>query len=180
MARKVILYISMSLDSYVATKDDDLSFLETVQTEGEDYGYAAFTSTVDTYIIGRKTYDVVTRLLDDKFPQADQFDCYVITRQNIPNQKNITFYNGDVEALLQTLKSQPGKNIYCDGGPQIVKLLLDKNLIDELTISIIPVLLGDGKKLFKNGIPYQHLHHQETKTFPSGLVQFSYTTQSNQ
>ena len=174
MTRKVVLFISMSLDGYVATKDDDLSFLETVQVEGEDYGYSAFTSTIDTYIIGRKTYDVVTKLLDGKFPQADQFQCYIITRQSIPNQDNITFYNGDIETLISDLRSKPGKHIYCDGGPQIVKLLLDKVLIDELIISVVPVLLGDGKKLFESGIPYHQLKHIETKSYDSGLVQIKY------
>jgi len=60
--RKVVLYISMSLDGFLATKDDDLSWLDMVEKEGEDYGYFTFNETVDTYIVGRQTYDVVLKL----------------------------------------------------------------------------------------------------------------------
>ena len=79
--RKVILYISMSLDGYIATADDDLSWLSIVEAEGEDYGYADFNATVDTYIVGRKTYEKVLSLTGGEFPQAGQLDCYVITRK---------------------------------------------------------------------------------------------------
>ena len=57
--RKLSLFIAMSLDGYIAQPNDDLSFLKTVEREGEDYGYANFASTIDTLIVGRKTYDYV-------------------------------------------------------------------------------------------------------------------------
>ena len=174
MQRKVILYISMSLDGYLATKDDDLSWLSVVERTGEDYGYETFNSTVDTYIVGRKTYEVVLNLTGGVFPAAAQHNCYVITRQELPPAKGVTFYQGNVQELIADLKRKPGKHIYCDGGAQIVQLLLKDDLIDEFIISIIPVILGDGKRLFLGDIHQQSLELVSSKQYDSGLVQLHY------
>lgn len=175
--RKVILYISMSLDGFIATNDDDLSWLSCIEKEGEDYGYQSFTQSCDTYIVGKKTYDVILELTGGIFPQIEMFpENYIITRQEIPSQKNLTFYNGDIEKLIYDLKSKTGKNIYCDGGAEIVKLLMEKDLIDEYIISVIPIFLGDGKRLFKGGIyQQQNLKAHPIKQFDSGLIQLHYT-----
>jgi dihydrofolate reductase len=172
--RKVILYISMSLDGFIATHDDDLSWLSIVQNGKEDYGYVDFNNQVDTYIVGRKTYEVVLKLTGGDFPQAKQHKCYVITRQDLPNKDGVTFFNGDLEELIITLKKEKGKHIYCDGGGEIVKLLMEKNLIDEYIISVIPTILGDGKRLFKGGINPLKLKAMPSKHFESGLVQLHY------
>jgi dihydrofolate reductase len=172
--RKVILYISMSVDGFIATHDDDLSWLSIVQNGKEDYGYVDFNNQVDTYIVGRKTYEVVLKLTGGDFPQAKQHKCYVITRQNLPNKDGISFYNGSLEELINNLKKEKGKHIYCDGGGEIVKLLMEKNLIDEYIISVIPTILGDGKRLFKGGINPLKLKAMPSKHFESGLVQLHY------
>lgn len=82
--RKLILYIASSLDGFIAKPNDDLSFLSIVHKEGEDYGYADFISTVDTVILGRKTYDWV--LNHAAFPHADK-NAYVITSTERPNKR---------------------------------------------------------------------------------------------
>lgn len=172
--RKLVLYISMSLDGFLATNDDDLSWLSVVEKEGEDYGYAAFNETVDTYIVGRKTYETVLKLTGGLFPASQQHKCYVITRQNRTNKNGITFYNGNIKTLITKLKSEPGKDIYCDGGGEIVNLLMKENLIDEYRVSIIPIILGDGKRLFKGGTPLINLTALPSKQYPSGLVHLRY------
>ena len=172
--RKVILYISMSLDGYIATKDDGLDWLSIVEKEGEDYGYEDTHRDTDTYIVGRQTYEVVLKLTGGEFPQAKMYDCYVVTRQERPSENGVTFYNGDLEAFVRQLKQKEGGNIYCDGGAQIVKLLMDKNLIDEYIISIIPIILGDGIRLFKGGTPQISLKTMPVKAFDTGLVQLRY------
>jgi len=169
--RKIILYIAMSLDGYIAKPNDDLSFLSIVETEGEDYGYADFVATVDTVIIGRKTYEWVTNQVE--FPHADK-TAYVITRTPRSNRGKTFFYTGDLTELIRKLKSEPGKNIFCDGGAEIVNELLKNNLIDELIISVIPILVGEGTRLFKEGRPERILKLISTKTFDSGLVQLRY------
>lgn len=172
--RKLILYISMSVDGFLATNDDDLSWLSIVEKEGEDYGYHEFTKGVDTYIVGRKTYKIIKELMQGEFPQAKQYKCYVITRQQLENKDGVEFYNGNIEDLVQKLKQEKGANIYCDGGGEIVKLLMEKNLIDEYIISVIPNILGDGKRLFIGGINPLKLKAISSNYFDSGLIQLRY------
>lgn len=170
--RKLVLYISCSLDGYIAKPGDDLSFLSIVQKEGEDFGYNEFVSSVDTVILGRKTYDWVKKSGFD-FPHRDK-DCYVITSQNLPEDGNVIFYNGDLAALIRRLKATEGKSIFCDGGSEIVNQLLKHKLFDEMILSIIPVLVGDGVRLFKDFRPEQLVEPQAVKHFDTGLVQLHY------
>lgn len=172
--RKLILFISMSLDGFLATKDDELSWLSVVEQHGEDYGYEALNESVDTYLVGRKTYEVILKLTGGIFPQADRHTCYVITRQQRPPENGVIFYNGELAELVARLKSEKGKNIYCDGGGQVVQLLMQQNLIDEYIISVIPVLLGEGKRLFLGQSPMIKLKALPSKNYASGLVQLHY------
>lgn len=173
--RNVILYIAMSLDGYIAQPNDDLSFLSLVQMEGEDYGYSSFIETVDTVILGRRTYDWVTAQVE--YPHKDKTS-YVITRTAQPSIDQLHFYSGELPALIHQLKQQTGKNIFCDGGAQVVNALLKHQLIDELIISIIPVIVGNGIKLFNDGRPHQELQLLSSKAYPSGLTQLHYTIKS--
>lgn len=170
--RKVILYIATSLDGYIAKPNDDLGFLSIVEQEGQDYGYADFVRTVDAVIVGRKTYDKVLSMGFD-FPHADK-DAYIITRTPRPTIGSVKFYTGDLKALVDKLKTENGKNIFCDGGAEIVNQLLQHDLIDEFIISVIPILVGNGTKLFKDGRPEQKLELVSTKQFEKGLTQLHY------
>jgi dihydrofolate reductase len=170
--RKLILYIAMSLDGFIAGPDDDLSFLSTVEKEGEDYGYAAFIQTVDTVILGRKTYDWVMKQVT-KFPHADK-ETYIITRTPRPSQGSVQFYNGDLKNLVNDLKKKSGKNIFCDGGAEVVNALLKESLIDEIIVSIIPVLLHGGTRLFGFQATSQNLTLLRCQKFEKGLVQLHY------
>ncbi|MBL7811472.1 MAG: dihydrofolate reductase [Bacteroidetes bacterium] len=172
MSRKVILYIACSVDGYIAGPGDDLGFLSAVEKEGEDYGYAAFVQTVDAVIVGRKTYDKVLSM-GYAFPHADK-ECYIITRTPRPDMGSVRFYTGSLKALVEQLKSKPGKNIYCDGGAEVANELMKAGLIDELIVSIIPTLLGDGTRLFSDGRPEQALELVSAQTFDTGLAQLHY------
>lgn len=173
MQRKVILYIAMSLDGFIAGKNDELEFLKVVEKDGEDYGYAQFTESIDTVIMGRKTYDIVMSF-GIGFPHADK-KSYILTRTARAAGANLTFYNGNINTLIGDLKNTNGKNIFIDGGAEVVHSLLKELLIDELIISIIPVLLGDGVRLFKGDEPEQKLELVSTKSFEKGLVQLHYS-----
>ncbi|MCX6180652.1 MAG: dihydrofolate reductase family protein [Bacteroidetes bacterium] len=170
--RKVILYISMSLDGYIATKDNSLDFLSMVEQEGEDYGYNAFVKSVDAVIIGRKTYEKVIAM-GYEYPHTEK-DVYILTRTATPSIGNFKFYTDDLSQLVAHLKSQQGKNIYCDGGAEIANELMKNNLVDEFIISVIPILLGDGIKLFNDGRPELKLELLSTKQFDKGLAQLHY------
>lgn len=172
MSRKVILYIATSLDGYIAKPNDDLSFLSIVEQAGQDYGYAEFVKTVDAVIVGRKTYQKVISMGFD-FPHADK-DAYIITRTPRQNIGSVKFYTGDLKTLIDKLKSEKGKNIFCDGGAEIVNELLKADLIDEFIISVIPILVGNGTKLFEDGRPELKLELVSTKQFDKGLTQLHY------
>lgn len=172
MGRKVILYIAISLDGYIAKPNDDLSFLSIVEQDGEDYGYTDFIHTVDTIILGRKTYDWVLTQVPE-FPHADK-KIFIITRTERKSAGNTTFFSGNLKDLVLRLKREQGKNIFIDGGAELVNGLLKEKLIDEFIISIIPILVGSGIKLFTDGRPEQKLQLLSTKHFDKGLVQLHY------
>ena len=172
--RTLTLFIAISLDGYIAKPNDDLSFLQVVEKEGEDYGYAAFTATIDTIILGRKTYDYVLKEIGASHYDNGQRDVYVITRTEKQSVGRTLFYTGNLTDLVQRLKSGNGKNIYCDGGAEIINELLQSNLIDEFIISIIPILVGNGTRLFKDDRPEQKLSLVNVKTFDTGLTQLHY------
>ena len=175
--RKVISYIAMSLDGYIAKPDGDLSFLSLAEKKGEDYGYSDFKRTIDTVIIGRKTYDKVISM-GYEYPDNDN-DVYIITRNAKPDNKTLKYYSGSLKKLVSELKSIQGKNIFCDGGSEIINELLRYNLIDEFIISIIPIILGDGISLFKNGRPELKLKLINSGAFDTGLVQLHYARLDN-
>jgi dihydrofolate reductase len=172
--RKLSLFIATSLDGYIAKPNDDLSFLKLVEKEGEDYGYAEFTANIDTILLGRKTYDYVIKEIGTSHYDNGQRDVYVITRTARPGVGKTTFYTGILTELVQRLKSESGKNIYCDGGAEIVNGLLQYDLIDEMIISVVPILLGNGTRLFKDNRPEQQLELVSVKTFETGLTQLHY------
>ncbi|WP_017731164.1 dihydrofolate reductase family protein [Nafulsella turpanensis] len=172
--RKLIVYIATSLDGYIAKPGNDLSFLDRVQKKGEDYGYNNFISTVDCVILGRKTYDWVMGQVPE-FPHTSK-EIYVITRTDRPKEGNINFYSGSLKELVNRLKKEQGKNIFCDGGAEVINELLRLELIDEFIISIIPVLVGNGIKLFQDGRPEQGVELISVKQFDTGLIQLHYKT----
>jgi dihydrofolate reductase len=172
MDRKVILYIAASLDGYIAIPNDDLSFLSLIQSTGENYGYDDLKKSIDTVIMGRKTFDWVMKQIGG-VPHPDT-NTYIISRTKRPDIGKTRFYTENLTELVHKLKEEKGKNIYCDGGAEIVSELLKEQLIDEIIISIIPVLLGEGTRLFKDGRPEQELTLVSAKQFKSGLAQLHY------
>lgn len=162
----------MSLDGYIATPDNGLDFLSLVEDEGQDYSYKDFVNTVDTVIVGRKSYEKVLSM-GLAYPHTNK-DLYIITRTPRPTVGTTKFYTGNLKDLVQDLKKAKGKSIYVDGGAEVANELLSNNLIDEFYISIIPALLGDGISLFKNNRPDLKLKLISSKSFNKGLVQLHY------
>ena len=165
MARKVVIYVATSLDGYIAGPN-------IVEKPGEDYGYADFVKTIDTAILGRKTYDWVMKNMA-AFPHAER-TAYVITRTPRPSVGTTHFYTGSLPELVAKLKNEPGKDIFVDGGSEVVYELLKNKLVEEFVVSIIPILLGGGVRLFKEGFAEQQLTLLSSKQFETGLVQIHY------
>ena len=166
------LYIAMSPDGFIAGANDSLDFLSVVERPGQDYGYSEFIETIDAIIIGRKTYDKVLSM-GFEYPHKDK-DVYIISHTERQPFGNMKYYNGNLIQLVKKLNNEGKKNIFCDGGAEIVNELLRNKLIDEFIISVIPILLGDGVRLFKNGCPEQKLELISSKEFESGLLQVRY------
>ncbi|WP_159638590.1 dihydrofolate reductase family protein [Erysipelothrix anatis] len=165
MKRNVILFISMSLDGYIADKEGSIEWLS-VPMEAEDTTYDAFYKNVDTVLLGYKTYhQIVTELAVDNFPYKD-VQTLVFTRRDLTSDEtNIQFINDDVVSQVQALKHEPGNDIWIVGGASLVRHLVDANLIDEYQIAIIPKLIGDGISLFSKS-----LHQQGLKVVSSNVI----------
>jgi dihydrofolate reductase len=170
--RKVVLYIAQSLDGYIARADGDIGWLSAVEHEGEDYGYGEFIESVDTVIMGRKTYEKVLSF-GIEFPHSDK-KCFVLTKTKREPDGNVQFYSGDVNRLIKSIRGEDGKDIFIDGGAEVVREFLSEDLIDEYVISIIPVLIGGGIRLFKETGREIKLMLSSIRTYESGLVQLKY------
>lgn len=166
------MYIAASLDGYIAHSDGNIDWLDNVARPDEDYGYETFIGTIDTVIMGRKTYEKVLSF-GGEFPHAGR-DCYVLTRTARAAEGQVRFYSGSPEKLLDQIRSRPGKDIFIDGGSEAIDLFRKKGLIDSYTVSIIPILLGEGIPLFKESSQELPLKLVEATTFDSGLVQLTY------
>lgn len=170
--RKIVLFIAMSCDGYICDKNESLNFLGLIEDKEEDYGYFDFIKTIDTVIVGKNTYQKVISM-GYEYPHKDK-DVYIISNSKIKNTNNYKIYTGDLKVLVSNIKKEKGKDIYCDGGANIITQLLSYNLIDKLIISIIPALLGGGIRLFNGDYPFSKLEHIKTETYKKGLVQIHY------
>lgn len=171
----MVLYISMSLDGYVAGKGDDISFLDAADKEGLDYNYPMMQERCDAYLVGKRTYDVVMGLTGGEFMQTQLYkDVYVITRTEREPENGVQFFAGHPADLIEELIQHEGKDIYCDGGGTIVRLLLERGMIDEFIITVFPTLLGGGIPLFPPGFDRTQLELVTTESFETGLVQLRY------
>ncbi len=176
MSRKLILFIAMSLDGYIAKMDDNIDFLSIVDLPDEDYGYSDHLNNVDTVIWGRKTFDKVLSF-GNGVPHKDK-KVYVISSSREGRFEHAEYSNNVVD-LVRSLKMEEGKDIFCDGGAGIVFELLKHFLIDRIIVSVIPHMLGDGIRLFKDGNVEQSIRFKRSISYPSGLVQLWYDRVSN-
>ncbi|MDP4551295.1 dihydrofolate reductase family protein [Alkalihalobacillus macyae] len=146
--RKVSVYIATSVDGYIATENDSLDWLFRSEPEG-DAGYGEFYDTVDTVIMGRRTYDWVMEQVEGKYPYEDK-ESYIYTSRLEKNASDITFTNEKPSTLIDRIKKVDGGTIWLVGGGALINEFLQNNLIDEFIISIAPALIGKGIPLFKN------------------------------
>jgi len=167
--RKIVLFIATSIDGFIAGKNGDTNWL---YTDG-DFGYKEFYDSIDTTIMGYNTYFFIKQF--EQFPYPDKKN-YVFSRSNRePDGNPIEIIFSDVVEFTRELRSQKGRNIWLVGGSQINSMLINVGLIDEMIISIHPVALGQGIKLFKEedlrNFQFKLVKHQ---VFERGLVQLTY------
>lgn len=147
--KKTILYIAMSLDGYIAREDGSVDWLDDVEGEGGDTGYTAFYQEIGSIIMGRASYDVCLKLSEHWYYAGKP--CYVYTRTPRPSKEGIEFTTEPPEELVERLQSTSQGHIWLLGGGEIVRKFLERDLIDELQIAVIPKVLGKGIPLFPTG-----------------------------
>jgi len=165
--RKIKLIIASSLDGYIAKEDGSVYWLP----QSGDSGYDNFYKSIDIVLMGKKTYEQI--LTFGKFPYKDKTS-YVFTRN--PNQKkkdeNVEF-TSEVEEFTKELVLSSGKDIWLVGGSDIISTFLNLKFIDEIILTVIPVVLGKGIPLFKNIKEEVKLELIKTTEY-DGLVELSY------
>lgn len=147
MKRKLVLYIAMSMDGYIAREDNSLDWLFRTGGEG-DNGYSDFYKTVDTILMGRKTYEQILILENGEFPYKNK-KSYVFTRQYNENNEHVEFINDNIVDFVNKIKNEEGKRIWLVGGGELLHEFLKHKLVDEFIIQIAPIIIGRGIRLFK-------------------------------
>jgi dihydrofolate reductase len=170
---KASVFVGASVDGFIARPDGRLDWLPDAP---EPHGYDEFIASVDTIVIGRKTFETVL-----------SFDGWVYGTKRIvvlssqPVDLTVAIARGGVveqmggepSDIVARLEATGAQHLYVDGGITVQRFLR-ANLIDRLVITRIPVLLGDGIPLFGSLPADVRLRHVATRTFPSGLVQSEY------
>lgn len=171
------VFLAISVDGLIARADGSVDWLNAINAAmppGEDGGYAAFIATVDAIVMGRRTFDVV--LTFDAWPYG-AMPVHVMTRRGveIPSDRRATV-TASAESphdLVTRLGEAGHRRLYIDGGGA-VRSFLEANLIDDLTLTTIPVILGEGIPLFGTALPEVTLDLESVRTLPLGLVQTQY------
>lgn len=177
MKTRCSVFIAISLDGFIARGDGRIDWLEEANKAvppGEDCGYGQFMADVDMLVMGRNTFEQV--LAFDSWPYGSTPVVVTSHREvalppDLP--PSITVTNETPTALVARLAEQGVGKIYVDGGLTIQSFLA-AGLIDDITITFIPILLGSGKRLFGQLPADQHLAHQGTTAFGFGFVQSRY------
>lgn len=173
--RPALLYIAASLDGFVARSDDRLDWLP-VPSAGEDYGYAEFLARVDTLVMGRRTYEVTRSF--GAWPYAGR-RTFVLSRTRAETaDPEVTFTAEDPAALVRRLRAEPGRGLWLVGGGESLRPILAAGLVDEIILTLVPIVLGAGRPLFLPQDRSLPLRLLGTTSFPDGLVQLRYAVEA--
>lgn len=165
---KLRLFIASSLDAYIARPDGSVDWLF---TDG-DYGYQNFYDSISTVLMGRKTYEQVLEFGDYPYSEKDSF---IFTRQDIssPNE-NVHFITKDIVGFTESLLRSESSDVWLVGGSEIIKLFLEHDLVDDIILSIHPIIMGKGIPLFGQLKKEVHMELKDHVSFESGLMQLHY------
>jgi dihydrofolate reductase len=166
------VFIAMSVDGYIARRDGSIDWLSIVHPVDEAHGYEEFMSSVDTIVIGRATYETVLQY--EKWPYIGKL-VIVMTHRPANAHNAVEFYSGSAVELANRLTN--AKRVYVDGG-NVVSQFFAAGLIHDLTISVIPIVLGSGIRLFSGGEGEHRLELQNSRSWPRGMVQMRYSVRS--
>ncbi|HEX6648967.1 MAG TPA: dihydrofolate reductase family protein [Pyrinomonadaceae bacterium] len=174
--RKIIVHIATSADGYIARPDGDLDWLTSRPAPKGFYGINAFMKTIDTKLLGRKTYDASLLLGGTFEPNGNYF---VFSRHAPPPDvpPGVEFVNDSIGEFVKRLQEEPGKDVWLMGGGELIASFLDEHAIDEFVINMMPVFIGDGIPLIARRHLHVPLELQSTERFENGVVQLHYRVQ---
>ena len=166
--KNIILYIASSLDGFIARTDGSVDWLFSDQ----DYGYQEFYNSIDTVVMGRKTYEQARSFEEHPFAGKSFF---VFSRSMTRSpEKNVNFIDDTIPDFIGKIKRKSRTNIWLVGGAELIEIFLNRNSINFLILSIHPIILGKGIPLFKNLKREVNLKLRQSVSFESGLVQLHY------
>ncbi|HEV8398234.1 MAG TPA: dihydrofolate reductase family protein [Gemmatimonadales bacterium] len=170
--RSVIVHIGTSADGYIARPDGDLEWLTSRPAPKGFYGMDAFMKSIDTTLLGRKTYEVSLQM-GAKFASGSR--TFVFSRRAAPADApaGVEFVQ-EIGPFISRLRAQPGKDIWLMGGGDLIASFLDAQAIDEFVISMAPVFIGEGIPLIARRHRHVPLDLQSVERFEDGLVQLRY------
>jgi dihydrofolate reductase len=176
--RRIVAYLAMSADGYIARPDGDVEWLNR-RPRTEDYGMREFYSTIDTILLGRKTYDWVIdyyRKLGKKPAVFSTKVPHYVFSSKPPKRPapGVEFVSEPVKAFAEHLRATPGKNIWMMGGGGLIASFLDAGQIDEFDIHVIPNLIGEGIPLIAPRHRDVPLKLRASRKYPDGVVRLRY------
>ena len=174
--RNVIVHIATSADGYIARADGDLEWLTSRPAPKGFYGMNAFMKSIDTMLMGRKTYEAGLAM-GAKFDSTSR--TIVFSRHGPPTDvpPGVEFANGAIGPFMNGIREQAGKDIWMMGGGDLIASFLDVHAIDEFVVSVVPVFIGDGIPLIARRHRHVPLDLQSVERFDDGLVQLHYRVQ---
>lgn len=171
---RIKLYIACSLDGYIAREDCSIDWLTEYENSPEtDYGYSEFYASIGTVLMGRKTYEQVLSFED--WPYGEK-KTYVFTKQagSLRCENGVEFVSGDFGEFVRQLKENTGKDIWLVGGSQLIEVFLEEELVQDLTVFVVPIILGSGIPLFDLIGKEVRLRTGRVEKYENGLVRLEY------
>jgi len=164
------LYVAASVDGYIATPDGGIGWL--APFEEQDYGYDDFIAGIGTVVMGRRTFDQTRSF--DVWPYAGK-RTVVLTSRPLPSPPpGVAMWSGNVVPLIDSLREGDGGDVWLVGGALAVRPFLDYDAVDRLDLHIIPILLGDGIRLFDRSSHAARLRPRKTLSYRNGVVRVIY------
>lgn len=166
--RRVIFFVATSLDGYIAGPDEEVDWL----FHDQDYGFAEFLNSIDTVLMGRKTYDFMVRQGQDSYEGKRNY-VFSCSDRDI-DTPNVTWVTEEPAPFIRRLREEPGGDIWLVGGGRIFANLLQRGGVDELILAVHPLVLGEGIPLFPGRSLRVDLALRDAKVYDSGLVMLHY------
>ena len=174
---KTTYYVASSLDGFIAKADGDVSWLDVFDTSMSDTGYEEFYSTVDALVMGRKTYDFIVNY--GRWPYDDK-PVWVCSRNAITPMEGCNLEEGSTPEEAYNKASEMGlEHLWCVGGGRLASSFIEADLLTNIYLSLMPILLGNGIKLFGDLPSDVILSKVREASHTSGMVQLEYVLSKN-